>query len=200
MLRRIITVLIAVISLSGFAQKQVACVNDVFDKGAHAFTIINFEKEKTEKKSGDVIRTIPYAGHRSTVRDAYNSKKLSAAFGKGREEQILSVQSTDEHYIVEYTGSLITFRPENEDRATFVINCRTEELMFGDNKVRMQKEDVTVSSSENIFSSAWSGYLWKPVAGKGSDYHVKVAKLKSSGRVYIEIRTPATGRYRLLSV
>lgn len=180
----------------------------ILPEGEHVFKEIQF-KHKGKKDSrvfpenlsyvdhdGRIHGVIPDDAYNAVVRNEFNLKKKAGATD-------MVVRATGVHYKVVFKGDVVEFIPEgNKGLKPFALNCNTDMLIIGDRKITLKKERVAVGHPDNIFKSQWEGYSWKPVKNEAEYTPLNdftIAKIKNSGKTYIEIKTTDDIHYRLLS-
>ncbi|MBC9797046.1 hypothetical protein [Sinomicrobium weinanense] len=184
-------------------------LESVLPEGEHVFKEVHF-KHKGKKDSRIFPENLSYVDHQgrihgvvpddmynAVVRNEFNLKKKARATD-------MVIRESGMNYKVIFRGDVVEFIPEEENSSltSFAINCNANMLILGNRKIELEKEKVAVAHPDNIFNSQWEGYSWKPAEesqGKVSSYSFTIARIRNSGKTYIEIKTPDNRHYRLLS-
>ena len=200
MLKKIFIPLGIAVFLSGYGQKIAKDIKQILPEGEHAFTVVHFSKKEQQPPIATIREIPPYEGHRSRTKATLSDKQVRESFDNRDtgEPTDMVVKSGDRNYRVVVKNNVITFFQEG-NTPIFAVNVTSGEFISGNRRGAMKREEVTVSSSDNIFRSPWKGYRWKSVGEDSSGYDFTMARLTSNGKVYIEIQTPENTRYRLLS-
>lgn len=208
MLKKIFLPLSLAVFHIGTGQNCTQELEPILPEGTHIFQEIHFKHRGNESSrilpgglsyedhDGKIKSVVSSDVYNAMMNDKFNDKKIAGATD-------MVIRSTGMHYKVVFKGNVVEFIPEeNKGLEPFTINCNTNTLVMGNRKIALEKEKVAVEHPDNIFKSRWEGYSWKPAREdlkKVSSYNFTIAKIRNSGKTYIEIKTPDDLHYRLLS-
>ncbi|UGU15504.1 hypothetical protein LS482_17705 [Sinomicrobium kalidii] len=193
----------------GSAQNCKQDLKLILSEGEHLFKEIHFKHKGKETRRG-FLENLSYVDHQGrihgvvpdTVYNVMVNNEINFKKKTGATDMVISETGTQ--YKVIFSGEVVKFIPseENSRLKPFAINCNTNMLILGKEKIELERKKVVVEYPDNIFKSQWEGYLWTP-AEKNSEhvlsYNFTIAKIRNNGKTYIEIKTPDDRSYRLLS-